>query len=228
MGGAVAQNAAVAPGMKMLGTDGSVVVGQPFIVVEMITTTKTLSDGTVMTHKVQEQKWRDSQGRFRKQTASITADGRVVFHTAQIFDPTNHTLTTLELDQKRAVVLHMPEGELAAKLAELVDCGCAMRVRPGVQVRTETLPQKSFAGVYGVGKKTTKVRPPGTIGNDKEVVSTSERYDSPELHILLYSLLDDPREKVVREVTTLERQQPDTAMFQVPGDFTVRDLPLHQ
>jgi hypothetical protein len=225
---AAAQDAAVSPGMKMIGSDGAVVVGQPFMVVESITTTKTLSDGTVLTHKMQEQKWRDGQGRFRKQTASVTADGRVEFRTAKIFDPTNHTLTTLELEQKRAVVLHMPEGEQAAKLAELLDCGCSMRVRPGVQVRTEALPQKVFAGIYGVGKKTTKVRPPGTIGNDKEVVSTSERYDSPELHILLYSSLDDPREKMVREVTTLQRQQPDIAMFQIPAEFTVRDLPLHQ
>ena len=222
------QDAPKSAEMMMIGTNGSVVVGQPYVVQEMITTTKTLPDGTTLTHKAEEQKWRDSAGRFRKQTATVNANGEMVFHRAEIFDPGAHTLTTLEMDNKRAVVLHMGPQEEATRLQELLACSCQIKARPGVQMRTEELPAKSFAGIYGVGKKTTKVRPPGTIGNDRELVSTSERYDSPELQILLYSSLDDPREKMVREVTSLQRQQPDSAMFQVPGDYTVKDLPLRQ
>jgi hypothetical protein len=225
---AFAQTAPTDPGMKMVGSDGAVVIGQPYIAVENVTVSKPLADGTMLSHRTQEQKWRDADGRFRKQTGVVMADGQVEFRRAEIFDPVNHTLTTLEMGQKRAVVLHLPQGQEAEKLAALVDCGCRVRVHPGVQVRTEALPNKTVAGVYGVGKRTTKVRPPGTIGNDREVVSTSDRWDSPELHILLYSSLDDPREKMVREVTTLERRQPDTAVFQVPADFTVKDLPLHK
>jgi hypothetical protein len=223
-----AQEPEKAPAMMMLGSDGAVVTAQPYHVIEKITTTKTLSDGTTLTHARQEEKWRDSAGRFRKQTAVVKPDGTVEVQRAEIFDPTSHTLTTLEMGQKRAVVLHMPEGDQAAQMARLLDCLCRLQVRPGVQVRTEALPTKYFANVAGVGKRTTKVRPPGTVGNDREIVSTSERYDSPELHILLYSSLDDPREKMVREVTTLERAEPDVAMFQVPAEFTTRDVPVRQ
>jgi hypothetical protein len=43
--------------------------------------------------------------------------------------------------------------------------------------------------------------------------------------------MDDPREQLTREVTHLERTEPDSSLFQVPADYTVKEAqggPLHQ
>ena len=79
-----------------------------------------------------------------------------------------------------------------------------------------------IAGVFGVDRRETRTRPPGTINNDKTVVSVSERWVSPDIKILLASSMDDPRERLTREVT-LERVQPDASLFEVPADYTIKE-----
>jgi hypothetical protein len=46
---------------------------------------------------------------------------------------------------------------------------------------------------------------------------------SPDIKILLASSMDDPREQLTREVTHLERVQPDASLFEVPADYTVKE-----
>lgn len=97
-----------------------------------------------------------------------------------------------------------------------------------MEVKFEEIRGKEFAGVPAIGPRVTRTRPPGTIGNDRTIVSVSERWWSPELKLLLYSSMDDPREKLTREVTELDRGEPDPSMFTVPSDFSVRDVPVAQ
>jgi hypothetical protein len=106
-----------------------------------------------------------------------------------------------------------------------------MYAMPGVQIKIEKLPGKSIAGEKAVGRRVTRTRPPGTIGNDKTIVSVSERWISPDLKVALATSMDDPREQQKREVTQLDRGEPDVALFQVPADYTVNEAegkPLHQ
>jgi hypothetical protein len=226
----LAQNPMMMQGPRMGGAGGGqVVTGQPFSVIEKVTRTETLGDGTKIVHRTEEQRWRDAQGRLRTQSAEVQANGEVVFHRTEIFDPATRTMMMLQLDKKTAMVMHMPERN--GEHRQWPEDATGERVKmsmPDVQVKTVDLPGKTVAGVYGVGTRTTRVRPAGSIGNDHEIVSTSDRYESPDLKILLYSSLDDPREKMVREVTSLSRTDPDAAMFEVPKDFTVKEMPQRQ
>jgi hypothetical protein len=95
---------------------------------------------------------------------------------------------------------------------------------PGVQVKVEKLDGKMINGVYAVGRRVTRVRPPGTIGNDTPVVSVAERWVSPDLKILMASSSDDPREKLTREVAKLDRSEPNPALFTIPADFAVKEV----
>jgi hypothetical protein len=45
-----------------------------------------------------------------------------------------------------------------------------------------------------------------------------------DLKILVASTMDDPRHKEVSQVTKLDRAEPDPALFQIPSDFTVREV----
>jgi hypothetical protein len=210
--------------LGMMGADAGIVQGQPCVVVEKIESVRPLADGTTLTRDNEEQKWRDSQGRFRKQGTEIEPGQQPVFHTANIVDPVANTLTVLNLDRKAAMVYHLPDHGPAAlhPYVELEDQ--QLWARPGVQVKMEKLEGKTIAGVYAVGRRVTRIRPPGTIGNDKTVISVAERWVSPDLKILLYSSSDDPREKLVRQVTQLERSEPDPSVFAIPSDFTVNDV----
>lgn len=224
---AVAQGGGLAA-VTLMGDDAGIVTGQPIVVVEKTATMTPLADGTKITRATEELKWRDSQGRFRKEVAQITEGNQVVFHRATILDPVKNTLTILNLDRKTATVLDLPEqgpGKLRP-YAELNDK--PIMARPGVQIKIEKLDGKSIAGVLAVGRRVTRTRPPGTIGNDKPIVSVSERWVSPDLKILLASSMDDPREQQMRQVTQLDRTEPDPALFQVPSGFTVKEVPARQ
>ena len=222
--------AAVMARLEMMGDDAGITVGQPCVVVEKIETIRPLADGTTITRYGEVQKWRDSQGRFRKQGTEMDQNNsEPVFHSAMIVDPVNNTFTTMNLDRKTATVFHLPEQGPGQLLHPYVDLdNQPVMARPGVEVKVEKLEGKTIAGVPAVGRRVTRTRPPGTIGNDKTIVSVSERWVSPDLNILLSSSMDDPREKETREVTQLERTEPDESVFRIPADFTVKDIPARQ
>lgn len=220
--------AAVAMRLELMGDDAGVVQGEPCTVVEKIETVKPLADGTTLTRRTEEQKWRDSAGRFRKQGTEVDAGQEPVFHTATIIDPVANTLTQLNLDRKTATVFHLADHGPAA-LHPYIDLDQEpVEALPGVQVKIDKLDGRTIAGVSAVGRRVTRIRPPGTIGNDKPVVSVAERWISPELKILLLNTLDDPREKRVRMVTQLDRGEPDASVFAIPSGFAVRDVPAPQ
>lgn len=225
---AAAQTNAIAMRLMSMGDDAGIVQGQPCIVVEKLETTKPLADGTTLTHYGEEQKWRDSQGRFRKQGTEVEPNQEPVFHTATIVDPVANTLTALNMDRKTATVFHLPDHGAAA-LHPYVDMDNRTHLAlPGVQVKVDKLDGKTIAGVYAVGWRVTRIRPPGTIGNDKPVISVAERWVSPDLKILLYGSTDDPRGKLVQQVTQLDRSEPDPNVFAVPSDFTVKEVQVPQ
>jgi len=210
------------------GDDAGIVLAQPCIAAEKVVEVKPLADGTKITRQTEQRKWRDSQGRFRKEVTQVEDGQEPVFQIATIVDPVKNTVTTLHMDTKTASVIHLPEGTLN-KYVDLDDK--ELYAMPGVQVKVEKLQGKTIAGVYAVGRRVTRTRPPGTIGNDKTVVSVSERWVSPDIKLVLATRMEDPRELLTREVTHLERVEPDASMFQVPADFTVKEAegkPLHQ
>lgn len=226
---AVAQYGAAAVA-ALNGDDAGIVLAQPLVAVEKTVAITLLADGTKLTRRTEERKWRDSQGRFRKEKAQVEDGQEPVFDVATILDPVKNTVTTLHMAAKAASVVHLPEGTLHLYV-DLDDTGKNILARPGVKVTVEKLDGKTIAGVYAVGRRVTRIRPPGTIGNDKTVVSVSERWVSPDIKLLLASSSDDPREQLTREVTHLERVEPDANLFQVPADYSVKEAQgsaLHQ
>ncbi len=208
--------------------DAGIVLGQPCAVVEQTQSTRQLPDGTTLTRRTEVRKWRDSQGRFRKQTSEVSDGQEPQFEAASIIDPVANTLTILHFDRKTATVFHLPDqgSNSLHPYVELDDI--PLLARPGVQVKVEKLEPKTIAGVYAMGRRVTRVRPPGVIGNDKTVTSVSERWVSPDLKILLASSMDDPREQLIRQVTQLDRSEPDPSIFQIPQGFTVSEVQVPQ
>jgi hypothetical protein len=141
-----------AAAVTMMGDDAGIVLGQPCVAIEKTVTIQPLTDGTSITKRTEERKWRDAQGRFRKEVTQVTEGEEAVFHTATIVDPVSNTLTTLNLDRKVATVIHLPEqgpGQLH-KYVDLDDK--PPMAMPGVQVKVEKLEEsRSQACMRWVG-----------------------------------------------------------------------------
>jgi hypothetical protein len=210
--------------VALMQDDAGVVVGEPCIVVETIKIEQPLADGTTLTRRTEEHKWRDAQGRFRRETYEVNEGRNPEFRSGFIIDPTNNTLTTFNLERKTATIFHLPDQgpDSLHPYMELDDK--QLLARPGVQVKVEKLDGKTIAGVYAVGRRVTRIRPPGTIGNDKPVISVAERWVSPDLKILLAQFSDDPREKQTRQVTKLDQSEPDPSLFTIPADFSIKEV----
>jgi hypothetical protein len=86
----------------------------------------------------------------------------------------------------------------------------------------ESLGTRQFEGVRAVGRKLTTMIPVGQIGNDRAIEITDERWESPELRMLIYSRNSDPRTGVVEyKLTNINRSEPPADLFAIPSDYTV-------
>ena len=88
---------------------------------------------------------------------------------------------------------------------------------------TKSLGTREFDGVKADGTVTTHTIPAGAIGNERPIVVASERWFSPELHIVVFAKTTDPRVgETVYRLTNVKRAEPPADLFKVPADYRVR------
>ena len=93
---------------------------------------------------------------------------------------------------------------------------------PGVR---EDLGQQVIEGLMAVGTRTTTTLPAGAIGNEQPLTIVSEQWFSPELEVLLMTRHSDPRlGETSYRLTNLVRGEPDRSLFQVPADYTLKEM----
>jgi hypothetical protein len=103
-----------------------------------------------------------------------------------------------------------------------VDGGPMRRIERNA--KTEDLGTSNMAGVPVKGTRTTMTIPAGTIGNDRDINIVNERWYSPDLKMNIMTKHSDPRSgETVFQVNNLTRANPDPSLFQVPGDYQVKD-----
>jgi hypothetical protein len=206
------------------------VVGQPYSAVQVHSTTRTLADGSTVSHQGHHSVARDTAGRVHVELR--LANGRngqpdqvMVF----VMDPVAHTLTTWISGApgrpKTASVLKIPQGQAAAppvRTTAPIDPSEAARPRP--IVTTEDLGTESIQGLDVSGQRTTTIVPPGRSGNSAPITKTYEVWTSPELQLVVKQRWRDPRtgERTV-ELKNISRADPDPAFFRAPPDYEVKD-----
>jgi hypothetical protein len=205
------------------------VKGQPFSLVEKTTRVQTLSDGTVMTTHREQHRMRDSDGRTRTEMGT-NKDGQFVVQNVSLMDPVTNTLATLFVSGKTAIVTHLKPlkpptltPEQQAQIAEARAHAEAYRKDHPTPDHEELQPE-TIAGVYATGSRFTLIIPAGREGNDRDIHVVSDTWTAPDLKIQMRSTTDDPRTgKLTMEVTELERNEPDPALFQIPPDYKVTE-----
>ena len=99
------------------------------------------------------------------------------------------------------------------------------------KVNTEPLGSQIIEGVTAEGTRQTSVIPAGEIGNERPIEVVSERWFSPELKTVVLTVHRDPRfGETIYRLTNINRSEPDPSLFEVPGDYAVKDaaVPVRQ
>ena len=96
--------------------------------------------------------------------------------------------------------------------------------RAGEDTRKESLGQKMIDGVMAEGTRMTTVIPAGSIGNQQEIVATSEQWFSPDLEIFLMTTHRDPRSgETSYSLSNIVRAEPPAGTFDIPADYTIKE-----
>ena len=94
------------------------------------------------------------------------------------------------------------------------------------ETKTEKLDARSVEGVQAEGTRTTTTIPAGEIGNEQPIQIVNERWYSPELQIVVMTRHSDPRfGETSYRLTNIQRGEPAATLFQVPSDYTVKEVP---
>ena len=92
--------------------------------------------------------------------------------------------------------------------------------------KTESLGKQVVEGVEAEGTRTTTTIPAGEIGNEQPILIVWEKWYSPELQTVVMSRHSDPLVgETIYRLTNITRGEPARTLFEVPGDYTVKEMP---
>lgn len=199
-----------------------VVTGAPYSADVNESSVQTLPDGNTIQHTTTGHVARDSQGRTYVQQTTTGGPFGSNGPMTRIFiadpvggysyslDPTTNIATRRAIKPPPNAANAPPQGT---------------HTRPGSNNAVETdLGTQSVNGLNAQGKKVTHTTPAGAMGNAQPIVSTTETWYSPDLHVVVSSTRTDPRVgKSTYTLNNIQRGDPDPSLFQVPSSYTVQD-----
>jgi hypothetical protein len=217
----------------------------PFSADATTTVRQTLSDGTRIERIGRARYYRDRAGRIRVEQEIIglealnaAADGQV--RITILPDPSKQAVFTLDPVTRTAhphsrdmVAVTVGGGDTFALPLGGGDFlifhrGDRQLARYGVDsnaVAEESLGSRRVAGVEVIGRRITVTLPVGQVGNDRPIEIVDERWESPELGMVIHSRHSDPRTgNVEYRLTNIRRTQPAADLFQIPADYTIDGL----
>jgi hypothetical protein len=183
-----------------------------------------LGDGNRIEQRTKGRVARDSRGRVRREQTVAgfgSSSGTDAVRIITITDPNRREQYRLDEPRKIAWRLRFPSAP--PRQEERGD-------RPGPPappIRTEPLEPKKFDGVKAEGTRAVLLLPAGTIGNERAIEVTNERWYASDLRVVVATKRTDPRfGDVTYRLVNIARSEPPAHLFDVPADFTIRDQPL--
>lgn len=207
-------------------------VGCPFSAIMEMDRTQTLADGNSIQTKVEARMYRDSQGRMRYESYSpkdVDKDVPSAPNMIQILDPVagysyviwpqsataqRHRLRGFDADPKAD---EQPQRPIAP-----ASSSSTQEPRPKSVV--ERLGVQVMEGLLVDGTRTTETIPAHAEGNERPLTVVRESWYSVGMGIMLMEKISDPRSgEQEKRLTNLKWKEPDTALFQVPAGYTIKD-----
>lgn len=216
--------------------------GQPFHAEVKTRKAKVQPDGKQSIQESRAILARDSEGRvFREQLASsriAQADGSYSFtpHSVSISDPVAMVdmrwddQTDAALGPKTVLKTALWTGPGGGRAQPLDACqrekGATRSYPNGETQKIEDLGERTIQGIQAHGCRVTTFIPAGAIHNVQPMTVTDDSWTSYEMRLRLLSLHRDPAkgEETTTELDNIVRGEPDTALFQPPPDYQLRDM----
>lgn len=182
-----------------------------------------LGDGNRIEQRTEGRVARDSRGRVRREQTVAgfgSSSGSDAVRIITITDPNRRE--QYRLDEQRKIAWRLQFPSAPPRREERGD-------RPGPPappIRTERLEPKKFDGVKAEGTRAVLMLPAGTIGNERAIEVTNERWYASDLRVVVATKRTDPRfGDVTYRLVNIARSEPPAHLFDVPADFTIRDQP---
>ena len=107
--------------------------------------------------------------------------------------------------------------------------GIAFRGQVGpLDSTTEDLGEQVLGGVLAHGTRETSTIPAGALGNERAIVTTSERWYSADIDAVVSSKTSDPRfGETSYELANIVRSEPAPDLFAIPSGYEVQAGPAH-
>ncbi|MGB7434989.1 MAG: hypothetical protein WBR26_25770 [Candidatus Acidiferrum sp.] len=195
--------------------------GCPLSAVIQTETTQSLADGTRIQKKFKNLVYRDSAGRIRYEFYAPTnpdKDFPAASNMIYIFDPVagfSYLLWPETARGSRHRIGEPPPSSAAPS---------ATAQHEESEATVENLGTMWLEGLLVKGRRITHTIPEGAEGNDRALTVVVEAWESSEMGITLLQKNSDPRSgNSTKRMTNLKRTEPDSALFQVPTDYTVKD-----
>ncbi len=205
------------------------VTNAPYSATFTSTSTEKLQDGTVLTRTDTRTASRDSMGRTREEMTFPAHGDSAARISITIFDPVARTITQLHPDDKTAYVRALrtpPAPSTGTVVPSATEPARGLHDDKNV-VRTD-LGSKTIDGDVASGTRTTRTIPAGTMGNATAIVSTDEKWVSTDLKIELTRTDSDAFHGThTTTVSSLNRAEPDAALFAVPSGYSVKQATEH-
>lgn len=210
---------------------GGGLTGEPYTANRKTTRVQTLANGTTISHETTVKEARDSNGKtYRESRPELSANAAETdFVMVHITDPANRVMINWNSRSKQASIIHMPEPNQIRPVptmaqAPQVEAPIRQLGNNQVEPQIERLGSKMINGVNAEGTRITRIIPAGKQGNDQPIIVVREAWRSPDLHIVVQEMDNDPRSGVTTvELTDLEQGEPNPALFQIPEGYTVSE-----
>jgi hypothetical protein len=136
-----------------------------------------------------------------------------------------------KIETKRGGAVVAPDGPLPSPRGQVI-----LRTEQGAigytfktvedkkKVVQESLGRQLIEGVEAEGTRTTLTIPADEIGNERDILITTERWYSPELQVVVMSKHSDPRSgETIYRLTNINRTEPAKTLFELPAGYTVSE-----
>ena len=213
----------------------SPIKGAAFSAQVVVENNQTLANGVHVSQKLTGALYRDTEGRTRQELpraggpelvliddspAGVLYHLNVLRHTAVKVSVDSQHINR-EIEERHRQLEHQEREHMEKEKAIAIKSG-EREIEP--QRKVESLGVQTFDGVPAEVTRFTITIPAGMEGNDQPLDIVSERWYSPELHILLMGKRSDPRTgEMIYRLTNINRSEPARSLFEAPSDFTVRE-----
>lgn len=197
------------------------VTNEPYSGVGITTSRRTLSDGNTIDEASCVKEYRDSSGRTRREQNPNSSTCSATPQSILIHDPVAGVEYRINLQNStyRQLTIKAPPAETTAPARN-------HPVNPN-QVQT-SLGTEAIAGTSfsAQGAQTVTTIPAGKFGNKAAITSTSIRWYSPDLQIVIKSSRTDPRSgSSTYQLSDISTAEPAEALFQLPVGLTLQQGP---